>query len=142
MSIKFRAKRRIEFADVDLAGFVHFSRFFVFMESAEHEFLRTLGSSVHTRIDGMEIGWPRLSVSCQYLKPARFEDELEIHLTVLRKGRKSMTYRIEFHRGTDLIARAEVKTACCIVEPGKSLRAIEIPQSIQQALAKAQHSRE
>ena len=140
--IEFRTKRRIEFADVDLAGFVHFSRFFVFMESAEHEFLRTLGTSVHTNINGKEIGWPRLSVSCEYLAPARFEDELGIHLTVLRKGKKSMTYRIEFHRGAELIARAEVKTACCIVEPGKSFRAIEIPEPIQQALAKAQRSGE
>ena|SRR3989304_6577320 len=139
MSIEFHTKRRIEFADVDLAGFVHFSRFFVFMESAEHEFLRSLGTSVHTQMDGKEIGWPRLAVSCEYIRPARFEDVLDIHLTVGRKGKKSMTYHMVFEREGELIARGEVKAACCIVEPGKGFRAIDIPEQIEQALAARAH---
>ena len=36
--------RRIEFADTDMAGLVHFARFFVFMETAEHAFLRAAGA--------------------------------------------------------------------------------------------------
>jgi len=135
MPAEFHTKRRIEFSDVDLAGFVHFSRFLVFMESAEHQFLRSLGTSVHTRIDGKDIGWPRLKVSCEYFNPARFEDELDIHLTVLKKGRKSMTYQITFKRGEEMIARGEVKAACCIVEAGKGLRAIPIPEGIERAVA-------
>jgi YbgC/YbaW family acyl-CoA thioester hydrolase len=136
MSIEFHTKRKIEFADVDLAGFVHFSRFFVFMESAEHEFLRSLGTSVHTRIQGKEIGWPRLRVSCEYIRPARFEDLLDIHLALVRKGKKSMTYQITFHRDGELIARGEVKSACCVVEPGKGFQAIPIPEFIESALSK------
>ena len=135
MPAEFHTKRRIEFSDVDLAGFVHFSRFLVFMESAEHQFLRSLGTSVHTRIDGKDIGWPRLKVSCEYFNPARFEDELDIHLTVLKKGRKSMTYQITFKRGEEMIARGVVKAACCIVEAGKGLRAIPIPEGIERAVA-------
>ena len=42
----FRVKRRVEFADTDMAGIVHFSAFFVYMEQAEHELLRSLGLSV------------------------------------------------------------------------------------------------
>jgi acyl-CoA thioester hydrolase len=38
MASEFHATRRIEFPDTDMAGIVHFSRFFVFMEAAEHEF--------------------------------------------------------------------------------------------------------
>ena len=39
---EIRTRRRVEFADTDMGGSVHFSRFFVFMETAEHEFLRAL----------------------------------------------------------------------------------------------------
>ena len=58
MISEFHTKRKIEFSDTDLAGIVHFARFFVFMETAEHEFLNSLGTSVSTKIDGNEIGWP------------------------------------------------------------------------------------
>ena len=46
MSESFRSTRRIEFRDTDAAGIVHFSAFFYYMESVEHEFLRQLGLSV------------------------------------------------------------------------------------------------
>ncbi|MEE8147584.1 MAG: hypothetical protein V3T24_08275, partial [Longimicrobiales bacterium] len=51
-------RRRIEFADTDMGGIVHFARFFVFMETAEHEFLRSLGTSVDRHVDGHRISWP------------------------------------------------------------------------------------
>ena len=41
MTTAFHTTRRVEFADTDMAGIVHFASFFRFMESAEHDFLRT-----------------------------------------------------------------------------------------------------
>ena len=37
-------KRRVEFAETDMAGQVHFSNFFRYMEAAEHAFFRSLGA--------------------------------------------------------------------------------------------------
>ena len=130
MYTEYRTKRKIEFADTDMAGIVHFTRFFVFMETAEHEFLRSLGTSVATEWNGDKIGWPRLAASCEYLSPLRFEDEVEIHLRVSKKGTKSLTYQFHFtHKGKD-IARGELTTVCCITNPGEKLRAIPIPDFI------------
>ena len=114
----------------NLAGIVHFARFFVFMETTEHEFLRSLGTSVSTQLDGDKIGWPRLSASCDYLSPLRFEEEVEIHLTVWRKGTKSMTYRFLFKKGDVVIARGQMSSACCICNPGEPIKAIPILQSL------------
>ncbi len=130
MHTEYRTRRKIEFADTDMAGIVHFTRFFVFMETAEHEFLRSLGTSVATEWNGNKIGWPRLLVSCQYLSPLRFEDEVDIHLRVSRKGTKSLTYQFRFTRQGEDIARGEVTTVCCITNPGEKLRAISIPDFI------------
>jgi YbgC/YbaW family acyl-CoA thioester hydrolase len=124
---EFTTRRKIEFADVDQAGIVHFSRFFIFMETAEHEFLRSLGTSVHSEWDDQKIGWPRLKASCEYVSPARFEDELQIRLTILRKGKKSMTYGFEFTRNQDVIARGEIISACCTLNGEDGMKAIEIP---------------
>ena len=141
MPHEYRTKRRIEFSDTDMAGIVHFARFFVFMESTEHAFLRSLGTSVSTEWEGNKIGWPRLSASCEYLKPVKFEDELEIHLTVARKGAKSLTYHFVFMKGDTEIARGQLTAACCICNPGEKLRAIPIPDFIADQIETAKYER-
>ena len=134
MRTEYRTRRKIEFADTDMAGIVHFSRFFVFMESAEHEFLRSLGTSVATEWNGDKIGWPRLAASCEYLHPLRFEDEVDILMWVSKKGTKSLTYQFCFtHQGKD-IARGQFTTVCCVCNPGEKIRAIPIPDFISSLL--------
>ena len=39
-------ERTVEFSETDMAGIVHYSNFFRYMESAEHAFFRALGFSV------------------------------------------------------------------------------------------------
>lgn len=128
MSEPFRTTRRVEFSDTDTGGLVHFSRFFVFMEAAEHELLRSLGTSVHLKIDGHQVGWPRLSATCEYRSPARFEDVLDVSLRVERLGRSSVTYGIQFHIGERLVAEGKLSAACCILDLPEGLKAIPIPE--------------
>ena len=130
MYSEYRTKRKIEFTDTDMAGIVHFSRFFVFMETAEHEFLRSLGTSVATEWKGDKIGWPRRTASCEYRSPLRFEDEVEIHLWVSHKGTKSLTYQFLFTLEDKDIASGELTTVCCVINPGEKIRAIPIPEFI------------
>ena len=128
--MEFRTTRRVEFADTDLSGLVHFSRFFVFMETAEHQFLRSLGTEVHTQHEGHEIGWPRVKATCEYLSPVAFGDELEITVRGHRKGTKSMTYSFDFQHEGRAIARGEVTAVCCVLDEPGGPRAIEIPSII------------
>ena len=44
--MSFRTRRIVEFRDTDAAGIVHFSAFFPWMESAEHEMLRSVGIKI------------------------------------------------------------------------------------------------
>jgi YbgC/YbaW family acyl-CoA thioester hydrolase len=89
--VRFTTTRRVEFVETDAAGIVHFSAFFVYMEQAEHQLLRHLGLGVFLRDDEGEISWPRVSATCDYRGPARFEDEIQIEVTVERVGEKSET---------------------------------------------------
>jgi len=52
MSQTFKHRRIIEFRDTDMAGIVHFSNFFSYMEQAEHAFLRSVDLGVFCEIDG------------------------------------------------------------------------------------------
>jgi 4-hydroxybenzoyl-CoA thioesterase/acyl-CoA thioester hydrolase len=132
-----RTRRRVEFADTDMAGIAHFSRFFVFMESAEHEFLRAIGTSVHTRVGDDEIGWPRVRASLDFLRPVRFEDELDIRVRVLRKGRSSVTWGVDFWCGGMPVARGELVSACCRIRPGSPPEPIAIPDEIGRDIEEA-----
>src|SRR5476649_2925581 len=100
----FHTTRRIEFGDTDMAGIVHFANFFRFMEAAETEFLRSLGLSVSWREEQRRFGFPRVSAACDYSKPARFEDVLDIAVTLEKIGTKSLTYRFDFSKNGEAIA--------------------------------------
>ena len=74
---RFKTQRKVEFADTDMGGIMHFARYLVFMETAEHQFLEAVGTSVTLELDGKRIGWPRVTASCEYRSPARFGDLLD-----------------------------------------------------------------
>ena len=127
---QFTTRRRIEFADTDMGGIVHFARFLIFMETAEHEFLGAIGTSVDTEPNGKRIGWPRVSVSCDYKRPARYGDELEIALRVVRKGASSMTYGFTFNAGGGEIATGRMTSVCCEMDGPDGVRSIPIPAEL------------
>ncbi len=133
----FTTQRKIEFADTDMGGIVHFSRFFVFMETAEHEFLNALGTSVATEIDGRSVGWPRVAASAEYRSPARYGDLLEIEVVVRRKGRTSMTYGFTFRCEGRELATGSLTSVCCILDASEPIRAIPIPAFIADQIEEA-----
>jgi 4-hydroxybenzoyl-CoA thioesterase/acyl-CoA thioester hydrolase len=132
---EFRTKRTVEFADADMGGIVHFARYFVFMETAEHEFLRSLGSDAFSTTDAKTIGWPRVEVSCQYLSPAKYGDELEIHLRVARKGTSSLTYAITISTAGRLVARGRMSSVCCLMGNTDGLETIPMPDALSRRIA-------
>ena len=91
---EFTITRRVEFSETDMAGIVHFSNFCRYMEHAEHAFFRSLGRSIVDRDLG--VGWPRVHMNCDFKKPLRFEDEVEIRLLVSAKSSKSISYQFRF----------------------------------------------
>jgi YbgC/YbaW family acyl-CoA thioester hydrolase len=134
MPATFRTTRRVEFSDTDMAGIVHFSRFFCYMESAEHELLRSLGLSVFLDWEGQRISFPRVGASCDFLKPVRFEDVLTIDATVENVGRTSVTYGFKFFKGEEAIAVGQLTAVCCRVGTEHGIEAIEIPPGIRSRL--------
>ncbi len=132
--MKFQTTRRLEFRDTDAAGIAHFSVFFTYMEEVEHEFLRSRGLSVVVFDDEGELGWPRVRAECDFKKPVRFEDVVQVELEIARLGERSVTYRVRFTRDGDEIAIGSITAACCRLDPGRQPRAIPIPAWIRTRL--------
>jgi acyl-CoA thioester hydrolase len=128
--VRLTTKRRVEFVETDAAGIVHFSAFFVYMEQAEHQLLRHLGLGVFLQDEQGDISWPRVSASCDFRGPARFEDEISIEVTVERVGEKSVTYAHRLTCDGQDIATGRMTAVCCRVRHGLPPQPIPIPPQI------------
>jgi acyl-CoA thioester hydrolase len=133
----FRTRRRVEFGDTDMAGIVHFSNFFRYMEAAETELLSSFGFSVTWREDDKRFGFPRVSATCDFKSPARFADVLDIDVTVEEIGKKSIRYRFEFTRNGQEIAIGRITSVYCQETPDHRFESTEIPVEIRTKLASA-----
>jgi len=132
MANVFHTTRRVEFADTDMAGIVHFASYFRWMEAAEHEFLRSRGLSVVMDWQGQPIGFPRVSATCDFTQPARFEDLLAIEVELTRVGTKSLTYAFTFRKAGQTLATGQLSTVCCRVYPAAHrVESIAIPEEIR-----------
>ena len=130
----FSTRRRVEFRHTDAAGIAHFSAFFGYAEEAEHELLRSVGLSVLMRDEEGPISWPRVSVRADFQSAVRFEDELDIAVSVSRLGEKSVTYQFRFTHDSRPVATAEITAVCCRLTPGAPPRGIAIPSWIADKL--------
>jgi acyl-CoA thioester hydrolase len=134
MPAPFHTSRLVEFSDTDMAGIMHFSAFFRYMEAAEHELLRNLGFSVYAEIDGDVVSFPRVAASCDFHSPARCEDVLEIDVTVHRVGTKSVTYGFAFSQSGRDVATGQMTSVCCRVPHGEAPQSIPIPDVVADKL--------
>ena len=130
MSYEFKAVRRVEFSETDMAGIMHYSNYFRFMETSEHAFFRSLGTSI---MDGT-VGWPRVHAECDFKMPLRFEDEVEIHLLVSEKKSKSLSYLFKFRKLNATppveVARGSLTVVCVTMGAAGKMTASPIPKTI------------
>ena len=134
MAYEFKIQRRIEFSETDMAGIVHFSNFFRYMEFAEHAFYRSLGFSA--MMDDFEppLGLPRVHAQCDYHHPLRFEQMLEIHLLVRERRPKVITYDFRFRSlQTDPptnVARGRLTVVCVRRKPDGTFVSTVLPEDV------------
>lgn len=132
MPYEFTAVRRVEFADTDMAGIVHYANFFRYMETAEHAFFRSLGHSVVMDDLDPPVGWPRVHAECDYLQPLRFEDEVEIRLLVSGKGSKSLDFLFLFRKlngdAPVEVARGKLTVVCVTRDARGKMKACPLPR--------------
>ncbi len=129
----FTIKRRIQFAETDMAGVLHFSNYYRLMEEIEHEFWRSLDTSVLAKLENLEVSWPRVATSCEYYSPARFEDEITLSLKIVHVGNRSTSYEVEFYREGERLAKGKVTAVCCTMKEG-TFSSISIPDPLREKI--------
>jgi YbgC/YbaW family acyl-CoA thioester hydrolase len=133
MPTEYSIIHRVQFSETDQAGIMHFSNFFKMMEEVEHAFFRSVGLSVSMQHDDIHIGWPRVSASCEFFGPVKFEDDVELKMRVARVGEKSFSYEVEFFVGGKRVALGKTTSVCCAIDT-EDMRSIAIPTAIREKL--------
>ncbi len=129
----FRTTRRVEFCETDAAGIVHFAWLLCYMEQAEHQFQRHVGTSVMIeQNDGSHLSWPRVRVEADFQGPARFEDQLDITVSVERLGSKSITYAFDIRCEQRPIATGKSTAVFSRVRIGSPMQSVEIPDWLRE----------
>jgi acyl-CoA thioester hydrolase len=94
---------RVRYAETDQMGVVYYANYFVWFEVARTDLLRALGWS-YREMEQAGVSLPVIEAHCEYVRPARYDDELEI----LTAGRLLSPARMEFTYEVRLAAQTAV----------------------------------
>ncbi len=113
---------RVYYEDTDSGGVVYHANYLKYMERARTEWLRQLGLSQSRLLQQEHLIFAVRSLSMDYIRPARFDQQLEVRSRLLRLGKVSLEfeqhiYRIEDNFPDVLLTQAEVKIASLGVDP-------------------------
>lgn len=107
-------RHRVLYAEADQMGYAHHSHYPVWFERARIELLRQQGIS-YRDLEAGGIILPVTEMRVRFLSAARFDDELDIAVTLHELGRVMIGFQYTVTRRGDgaRIAEAEVTLAFC-----------------------------
>lgn len=117
---------RVYYEDTDLAGIVYYANYLKFIERARSEWVRGLGvDQAALKADGMVFAVRR--VVADYLRPAVYDDVLQVRTTVLEATGARLRLAQVVWRGGERLFEAEVTLVCL----GAGGRALRFPQVLR-----------
>ena len=82
---------RVRYAETDKMGVVYYANYFVWFEVARTDLLRALGWS-YREMEHAGVSLPVIDARCEYKRPAKYDDEVEVRTT----GRMLSPIRMQF----------------------------------------------
>ena len=141
MPSEFRITRVVEFGETDMAGIMHFSNFFRWMEACEAGFYRSLNLPLISFVPGNVVGWPRVSASCTYKSPLRFNDTVEVRMLIKEIRTRTAIYVFQFRKLDgggrvlpEVVAQGEIAAVCVISDAAGRMVAQAIPADVRAKL--------
>jgi len=115
-------RHRVLYGDTDQMGIVYYANYLRFFEGARGEWIRGLGMS-YAEIEQRGIFLPVLEAQVLYLKPARYDDVLEIPMVVSHTRVKvRFDYKVYRHGSPEALILGHTVHAC-VGREGRPTRA-------------------
>lgn len=111
-ALNFTIHVRIYYEDTDAGGVVYYANYLRYMERARTEWLRALGFEQDQLIANEGVIFAVRSAHLDFLKPARFNDLLEVSVRVAARRGASLTFVQSIRREGTPVCEGEVRVAC------------------------------
>jgi len=108
----FSIRVRVYYEDTDAGGVVYYANYLKFFERCRTEWMRVAGHDQSALAAEAGIGFVARKASCEYLKPARLDDELIVGLEVEKLTRVRVVFRQHVRRGDEELVTGTVEIAC------------------------------
>lgn len=123
---------RVYWEDTDAGGVVYYATYLKFLERARTEWLRALGIEQPELAEQDGVVFVVRRVEADYLRPARFNDLLQVECRPAEIGGASLVMQQQIVCGGAELLRARVKIACV----GRNdFRPAKIPSHVFQKLS-------
>lgn len=126
---------RVYYEDTDLAGIVYYANYLKFVERGRSEWVRSLGVDQVALKSERGIVFAVRRVEADYLKPAKFDDELIVTTRMAAETGARIMLEQEVIRGGERLFTAQI-TLVCLNDLGAPAR---LPADIRRKLAPALH---
>jgi acyl-CoA thioester hydrolase len=103
---------RVYYEDTDAGGVVYYANYLRFFERCRTEWMRYAGHDQSALASEAGIGFVARKASCEYLRPARLDDQLTVGLEVEKLTRVRVVFRQHVRRGDDELVTGIVEIAC------------------------------
>jgi len=104
---------RVYYEDTDSIGVVYYANYLRFLERARTEWLRSLGFKQDALMREDGIVFAVRKVSLDFVRPARFNDALEVTARLVKRGAASLDFQQQVRtQQRDLICQGQVRIAC------------------------------
>ncbi|MGB5338073.1 MAG: tol-pal system-associated acyl-CoA thioesterase [Gammaproteobacteria bacterium] len=130
----FQWQVRVYYEDTDSGGVVYYANYLRFMERARTEWMRKLGFEQDRLRQEAGILFAVRSASLEFLRPARFNDQLAVSVLPVQRRRASLVFDQAVTRSGDTrgpLCTGRIKIACL---DSDTLRPLPIPDSIYKEL--------
>ena len=122
---------RVYYEDTDAGGVVFYANYLRFFERARTEMLRSLGFEQDVLLAEQNLIFVVRSVNVDYLKPARFNDLLDVSAKIIEYKKTNFTFEQTITRQQDLLCKGEIRIACL---DAQSMKPKLIPSAILEHL--------
>ena len=95
---KFILPIRVYYEDTDAGGVVYHSNYINYFERARTEWLRQLGYELDELARDEQLLFVVRALSCEYLRPALFNDELFVSAEIIELGKTSIQFKQQVMR--------------------------------------------
>jgi len=109
---EFSLPVRVYWEDTDAAGVVYHAQYVAFLERARSEWLRSKGISQVALKAQQGIQFVVASLQCEFVKPARFDDQLQVTAQIAEAKRASFRFKQQVLRQDEILLNAEVLVVC------------------------------